>query len=132
MLLNWAVAIVAAVTWGASLFGLLAPFWPVAEFGNHFRPFILAGSLVLLLMALPFGRPGRARLFAAAAISNGALLLTPAFLPLRAAQSGARAAGIFDHLQRVGWQSHLGKRHRISSAERARYRCPSRDGQEAT
>src|SRR5215218_7192607 len=53
---------------GATALGLLAPWIPELELINHFRPFLLAGASMLLLMAASHGPPrlvqGAALLFA--------------------------------------------------------------------
>jgi endonuclease/exonuclease/phosphatase (EEP) superfamily protein YafD len=73
-LLGGALFLAVAVAWLASLLGLLAPVWPIAELGNHFRPYILLGCLVLAMLALPV-RLGIAMWSGlAATLFNGAIL----------------------------------------------------------
>jgi endonuclease/exonuclease/phosphatase (EEP) superfamily protein YafD len=73
-LLGGALLLAVALAWSVSLFGLLAPVWPIAELGNHFRPYILLTCLVLGLLALPLQQGMALRAGMAAALFNGAIL----------------------------------------------------------
>jgi endonuclease/exonuclease/phosphatase (EEP) superfamily protein YafD len=65
---------------GATVAGLLAPIHPPADFLNHFRPFIAAGTALLLAAALTLKAPRAVRGSATAlAALNAALLALPLF-----------------------------------------------------
>jgi endonuclease/exonuclease/phosphatase (EEP) superfamily protein YafD len=61
----------------ATLAGLLAPFYPPADFINHFRPFILGAACGLFVAALGAGAPQMIWLAAALSGLNAVLLLAP-------------------------------------------------------
>jgi len=63
--------------WGATLAGMTAPLLPPFELINHFRPFLLAGAILLSLVVWPF----RSRTLRLAALLGLALNLVLAALP---------------------------------------------------
>ncbi|HEX2724483.1 MAG TPA: endonuclease/exonuclease/phosphatase family protein [Beijerinckiaceae bacterium] len=73
-----AIAIGLGLGVGATLLGLLAPWFAPLELINHFRPFLLGGAAVLLGLAWLVGR----HLMRAAATSLAATNLALALLPL--------------------------------------------------
>jgi len=63
--------------WGATLAGMTAPLLPPFELINHFRPFLIAGAILLSLVVWPF----RSRALRFAALLGLALNLVLAALP---------------------------------------------------
>lgn len=75
----------------ATLIGLLAPWWPITEMPNHFRPFLLAASMVALLVAVVLRLP-RLRIASGAVTALNALLFgIPLLWSAEAAHSATAA-----------------------------------------
>lgn len=92
-----------------TIFGLLAPLIPPFEMINHFRPFILGGFIVLLLLVLPLRRGRWLIPVSAFAMLNGALFVLPIIFqatPAPAAQPSAAAMKIVSFNIWVGNRSH--------------------------
>jgi hypothetical protein len=73
-LLVGAAIVLGTVMTGA---GALAPLFPAADAANHFRPYVLAGTSVLLLLALALRMPAAMRGSTALTAVNAALFLLP-------------------------------------------------------
>jgi hypothetical protein len=58
-------------------FGALAPLLPQADMANHFRPYTLAGAVVLLALAIALRRGAMVRWAGALTALNAILLLLP-------------------------------------------------------
>lgn len=83
------LSVALVIGWAATLAGFLAPWWPAVDILNHFRPFAVAGSGLLLVLSLASGSrrlsTGAANLFMITfALLLAALLLqAPRVMPHR-------------------------------------------------
>ena len=69
----WVIFVLGALL--GSLVGMLAPFWPFWELANHFRPFVLLGTLVLAALLRVWGSALLFKISLALVMLNGTLLL---------------------------------------------------------
>ncbi|MBJ6126815.1 endonuclease/exonuclease/phosphatase family protein [Microvirga splendida] len=74
---------------GATVAGLLAPWWPALELINHFRPFLILGAGLLLALALGLHAGRLAATAAALLAANLGLMIAPALRYTASAHSAA-------------------------------------------